>query len=106
MRDRGMVVNLRQTLIERDGYVCRYCGKILYRWTQDAADRLRRRGRDRPKDWPTIDRVIPLSRGGTWELANMVIACHRCNQRKGDKMLHETGMRLRGIPELAVRVRA
>lgn len=32
------------------------------------------------------DHVLPVSKGGPHSLGNMVIACARCNQRKGDKM--------------------
>ncbi|MFC0042552.1 HNH endonuclease [Actinomadura rayongensis] len=43
----------------------------------------------------TIDHVLPQSRGGadTWE--NTVLACGKCNNRKGDKTPAEAGMRLR-----------
>ena len=32
----------------------------------------------------TIDHDIPLSAGGTWAWENLVLACYRCNQRKGN----------------------
>lgn len=46
----------------------------------------------------TIDHIVPQSRGGlsTWE--NTVLACGPCNNRKGDRMLAQTGMRLRVRP--------
>ncbi|MBD3272312.1 MAG: HNH endonuclease, partial [Elusimicrobia bacterium] len=38
--------------------------------------------------------VIPRSRGGksTWD--NVVTSCVRCNVRKGNKLIDETGMKL------------
>lgn len=36
-----------------------------------------------------IDHVIPLTRGGTNDLSNLVIACPSCNLRKHDKLPHE-----------------
>jgi 5-methylcytosine-specific restriction endonuclease McrA len=30
-----------------------------------------------------IDHVIPLSRGGSWELANLILCCGECNAIKG-----------------------
>jgi 5-methylcytosine-specific restriction endonuclease McrA len=48
----------------------------------------------------TIDHVTPLSRGGApdrWE--NCVVACRRCNWRKGNKRPEEAGMRLRAKPK-------
>lgn len=35
------------------------------------------------------DHVIPLSRGGTHERANLMPACASCNCSKGDKLLEE-----------------
>jgi 5-methylcytosine-specific restriction endonuclease McrA len=34
----------------------------------------------------TLDHVIPVSRGGSHAPGNLVIACHRCNQLKGDAL--------------------
>lgn len=45
-----------------------------------------------PDPWSfTVDHVIPLSKGGDpldWE--NLRAAHYRCNQRKGDKLAHES----------------
>lgn len=35
----------------------------------------------------TIDHVIPLSRGGTHSIGNLVPACHSCNSRKNNRFL-------------------
>ncbi len=37
----------------------------------------------------TIDHKIPVSRGGDHSLSNLVIACRRCNCRKGPKTMDE-----------------
>jgi hypothetical protein len=37
----------------------------------------------------TVDHVMPLSRGGTSELANLVPCCNACNISKGTKLLSE-----------------
>ncbi len=46
----------------------------------------------------TLDHVLPVVRGGrkTWE--NIVAACIRCNQRKGDRRPEEVGLRLLRLP--------
>jgi hypothetical protein len=49
---------LRQKVLERDDYTCVYCGE--------------RGGR------LTLDHVLPVSRGGTSELTNLVTACATC----------------------------
>jgi 5-methylcytosine-specific restriction endonuclease McrA len=66
----------RRAVFARDGHRCQYCGA--------AAENL--------------DHVVPRSKGGphTWE--NVVAACRPCNTRKEDRLLHETGLRLRRRP--------
>ncbi|HLW01970.1 MAG TPA: HNH endonuclease [Ktedonobacterales bacterium] len=60
---------LRQRVLERDNYTCVYCG--------------RRGGR------LTLDHVVPVSRGGTSELNNLVTACVTCNSAKGTRTPQE-----------------
>jgi 5-methylcytosine-specific restriction endonuclease McrA len=66
----------RRGVFLRDGGQCQYCGRRA----------------------ESIDHVVPRSRGGdhTWE--NVVAACGRCNTSKRDRLLEETGMRLRCRP--------
>jgi len=35
------------------------------------------------------DHIVPLSRGGTNDISNIVLACPACNLRKGTKLPHE-----------------
>ncbi len=71
----------RRALLARDRYACQYCG------VQPGKHVL------------TIDHVLPRSRGGgtTWE--NVVIACKRCNGRKGSKTPKEANMQLLTKPK-------
>lgn len=48
----------------------------------------------------TIDHIRPQSRGGgdTWQ--NTVLACSRCNNRKGDRTPAEAGLTLRVTPRV------
>jgi len=68
----------RNLIYKRDDHECQYCGA---------------------KHNLTIDHVIPRSKGGkdTWE--NLVVCCTPCNLRKGNKLLKETDMRLKRIPQ-------
>jgi hypothetical protein len=71
----------RRNLLLRDDSTCQYCGKSL------------------PASHLSVDHVVPTSRGGSgnsWE--NQVIACRRCNGRKGNRLLSEAGMRLVRAP--------
>lgn len=59
---------IRTITLERDGYVCQYCG---------SSRRLH------------VDHELALSRGGTNLFDNLVTACGPCNQSKGPKLLTE-----------------
>jgi 5-methylcytosine-specific restriction endonuclease McrA len=65
-------------LFARDHYRCQYCGRGI--------PELKHR------ESLTRDHLIPLSRGGTNEWANVVTACSPCNTRKGNHMAEEIGM--------------
>jgi len=66
----------RANVIWRDQNKCQYCSK------EDESQAL------------TIDHVVPRSKGGknTWQ--NLVTACKKCNQKKGDKTPKEANMKL------------
>lgn len=69
---------LRRAIFERDHYRCRYCGDF--------------------KGGLTLDHVMPVSRGGTDDLENLVTACKSCNSRKKTKTLDEWGVPLLEVP--------
>ena len=46
----------------------------------------------KPRECLTRDHLIPLSRGGGNDWANVVTACSSCNTRKGNHLPHEIGM--------------
>jgi 5-methylcytosine-specific restriction endonuclease McrA len=64
----------RRTIFARDDYTCQYCGY---------------RGKDL-----TVDHVVPKRLGGSDDWENLVTCCRKCNLKKGDKPLHQTGMTL------------
>lgn len=68
------IIFSRKNILKRDNHRCAYCG----------------RG-DKPL---TIDHIIPKSRGGeeTWE--NLIAACTKCNNKKGDRTPAEANMPL------------
>ena len=70
----------RRNLYKRDEQCCQYCG-------------LRK-----PLDELSIDHVVPRSRGGPSSWENCVLACLRCNVRKGDRRLRDAGMSLKRRP--------
>ncbi len=68
----------RKNIIKRDNNMCQYCGATSGNMT--------------------VDHVIPKLRKGadTWE--NLVCACERCNNKKGNRTPEEAGMKLRNRP--------
>ena len=65
---------------ERDGNRCQYTGREL-----------------RP-DEGSLDHVVPRSRGGANSWENLVWAAKEVNQRKGDRLPHEAGLKLLSVP--------
>jgi 5-methylcytosine-specific restriction endonuclease McrA len=72
------IILSRKNILRRDAHKCQYCGRSDLTLT--------------------VDHVHPISRGGedTWE--NLVCACVRCNNRKGDRTPDEAVMPLRRRP--------
>ncbi len=68
------IVLSRKNILRRDAYKCQYC----------------RRG-----DVPlTIDHIVPKSKGGDDSWENLVAACVRCNNKKGDRTPDDARMAL------------
>jgi len=63
----------------RDKWKCAYCGENV-------------------KQKPTIDHIIPRSKGGRSTYDNVVTACEKCNTHKGNMSLKEVGYKLRKQP--------
>lgn len=74
---------LRKAILERDGAKCVYCGRQEgeYAPPETAQDALL-----------CLDHVIPVARGGTDDLANLVCACSSCNRFKSDRTPDECGL--------------
>ena len=61
-----------RAIVEEYGHKCVYCGREL--------------------DKPTMDHVVPLSRGGRHTKDNVVPACQSCNSSKNGRLLSEWRM--------------
>jgi len=77
------VVFCRRNLWRRDHRRCQYCGI------------------EPPIDEITIDHIIPQSKGGESTFENCVLACMSCNLKKGNRLLSQTGMKLRRFKYLS-----
>ena len=69
-----------RALFRRDLHVCMYCGEPAR------------------ESELTRDHIVPTSRGGKDVWNNVVAACKRCNQRKGNRLPDEVGMEILAIP--------
>lgn len=68
------IVLSRKNILRRDSHRCQYCGR---------------------SDVPlTVDHVVPKARGGEDAWENLVCACVRCNNKKGDRTPSEAQMPL------------
>lgn len=86
-------VDLKFLVWERDDWTCQYCGRDL--WMPFA---LWKRAGTFPFYWfnekgrtsvsqefrPTVDHLVPKSKGGKWEMDNLVTACFPCNLARGN----------------------
>jgi 5-methylcytosine-specific restriction endonuclease McrA len=68
------IVLSRKNILRRDGHSCQYCG--------------------RTDTMLTVDHIIPKAKGGPDSWENLVAACVSCNNKKGDRTLHEAEMTL------------
>jgi len=70
----------RRNLYRRDNFTCQYCERKLH------------------SSELTIDHIIPRSRGGKSNWINCVLACNKCNAKKGSNLLSEIGLSLMRKP--------
>lgn len=66
----------RREIFERDGWVCGICGEDIDAEVEYPDPRS-----------PSIDHIVPLSKGGTHERGNVQASHFRCNLRKSSKVV-------------------
>ena len=71
----------RKSIFARDKHICQYCQNSFG-----------------DKEL-TLDHILPKSRGGDKTWTNIVAACKKCNQKKGNKTPDEAGMTLMKAPK-------
>lgn len=72
----------RHNVYLRDKHQCQYCGK------------------EHSPNYLTFDHILPKSRGGLTTWKNIVTACKRCNQKKGNQTPEEARMPLLSKPHI------
>lgn len=63
--------NTRFAVLERDNFTCQYCG------ISANESKLH------------VDHIIPVTKGGTNDLKNLVTSCEQCNNSKGKRIVEE-----------------
>lgn len=69
VQDWGEWKKISEIVFKRDNYTCFYCGRSDCKME--------------------IDHLLPVSRGGSDNISNLVTSCRRCNAQKHDKTLDE-----------------
>jgi len=75
---RKKVLMSRKNILIRDNYQCQYCGRKNVELT--------------------VDHVLPRDRGGKEDWDNLICACVKCNNKKGNRTPEEIGMTMLGVP--------
>lgn len=73
----------RLEIFIRDGWICQLCGTPVDKAAKPRAPLA-----------PSLDHIVPLSRGGRHEVGNLAAACFPCNCSKNDRLLSEWSGRL------------
>jgi len=79
------MVNNRNLFL-RDNYTCQYCGRHKTELSN--------------KESLTRDHIHPQDKGGQDVWMNLVTACNRCNNKKGNSLLEDTNMKLLTPPRV------
>lgn len=91
-------------ILDRDGYVCRYCGiPVVPRKVREKATKLYptavpwgRSGSVQHAAFQAMlmnfDHIVPHSRGGSTAVDNLVVSCTPCNFGRGNLLLEEVGL--------------
>lgn len=65
-----------ESVFKRDKFICQYCGvkcSVNKKYYNDL-------------NYITIDCIIPISKGGNYEVSNCVTCCRSCNSKKSDSL--------------------
>ena len=72
-------IKIIRKLLEQYKHKCYYCGTKIIHTERNSYH---------------IDHYVPVAKGGTSEISNLVISCPTCNMSKGAKMPHEFMLKL------------
>jgi len=70
----GTIDRQYRRLVERDGPYCHYCQRFMTAVSGKGKTAMSR------------EHIVPQSFGGTSKMDNMVLACRKCNNRRGTQL--------------------
>lgn len=79
----------KSLVYQRDNYICQLCSEPVLRTVQYRKSD----GKIHMKS-PTIDHIIPMSKGGDHTPHNCQTACFGCNSKKGNRMVNQLRLAL------------
>ncbi len=94
----------KKSLIDRDGYHCRFCGiplvrsrvrtvlHSIYKQSIPWGRKSQEQHAGFQAMWLQYDHIVPHARGGTNSLDNLVITCAPCNYGRMNYLLEEFGL--------------
>jgi hypothetical protein len=104
IKQRGPTIAERQTIHERDGYYCRFCGmpvirsEIRKKFSQ-AYPKVVLWGSTNDRQhaafqamWAQYDHILPHARGGTNDISNVLLTCAACNYGRMSYTIEEVGL--------------
>ncbi len=68
---------IRFEIFKRDSFTCQYCGKKA------------------PEVILHIDHIIPIAKGGTNDISNLITSCFECNSGKSDRELDDNSVMMK-----------
>lgn len=76
----------QRNLFIRDKYTCQYCG--------------RHKSELKATEFLTRDHIMPQEKGGKDTWTNIITACNKCNNKKANTLLKDSGMTLLKEPKV------
>ena len=107
------VKRIQAAIFARDNYTCRYCNRrTIHTAILDAVSRIYPETFRSHSNWKmgetdfaywrcsiSLEHIRPLTRSGGNEIKNLITACWRCNELKGNSLLCEVGWEISPVSE-------
>lgn len=69
------IVRQRNLTVGNGKHYCEYCGRTDLQTQYDGLP-----------NFVTVDHLIPISKGGTHAIKNLIVCCRKCNENKSNNL--------------------